>query len=141
MWKIICRVFRWTKNKKTTVNPKNKEVKCFQFAATIASNYGEIKWTPPPPLHIKKKKKKKNQILNHSNVKYNWDEIKYTSKIDSCRSLRKIAKQMFMMFYTRKNSQYNVNTIEICLDYNSKINSNCEEQIILLMILNEKKES
>ena len=95
--------------------------------------------SPTPPS--KKKKKKKNQILNHSNVKYNWDEIKFTSKIDGCRSLRKIAKQLFMMFYTPKNSQYNVNTIEICLNYNSKINSNCEEQIILLMIPNEKKES
>ena len=79
MWKIICRVFRWTKNKKATVNPKNKEDKCFQFAATIASNYGKIKWTPPPSPHPKKKK---NQILNHSNIKYNWDGIKYTSKID-----------------------------------------------------------
>ena len=32
---------------------------------------------PPPPIQ-----KKKNQILNHSNIKYNWDGIKYTSKID-----------------------------------------------------------
>ena len=46
-----------------------------------------------------------------------------------------------MMFYTRKNSQYNVSTIEICPGYNSKINSNCEEQIILLMIPNKEKES
>ena len=29
---------------------------------------------------------------------------------------------------------------EICQDYSSKINSNCEKQIILLMIPNEEKE-
>ena len=32
--------------------------------------------------HLPPSKKKKNQILNHSNIKYNWDGIKYTSKID-----------------------------------------------------------
>ena len=29
---------------KVTINPKNKDDKCFQYEATVASNNGEIKW-------------------------------------------------------------------------------------------------
>ena len=58
-------------NKKATINSNNKDDKCFQYAATIASNYGEIKWNP-----------EKFQTLNHPDFKYNWDGIKYPSKID-----------------------------------------------------------
>ena len=29
----------WLKNKKATVNPKNKDDKCFQYALTVALNY------------------------------------------------------------------------------------------------------
>ena len=30
---------KWIKNKNTTLNPKNKNVLCFQYAATIALNH------------------------------------------------------------------------------------------------------
>ena len=33
----------WIRKKKETINPKNTNDKCFQYAATIALNYGEIK--------------------------------------------------------------------------------------------------
>ena len=33
----------WTKRKKTTINPKNKDDKCLQYATTVAYIYGEIK--------------------------------------------------------------------------------------------------
>ena len=42
------------KNKKTTINPKNKDDKCFQYALTVALNYVQIK-----------KIFKEYQILNH----------------------------------------------------------------------------
>ena len=29
----------WIKKKKATVNPKNEDDKCFQYAATVALNY------------------------------------------------------------------------------------------------------
>ena len=35
-----------TKNKKATINPKNKEDKCFQYALTAALNYEKIKKDP-----------------------------------------------------------------------------------------------
>ena len=34
----------WIKKKKTTINRKNGDDKCFQYAATVALNYEEIKW-------------------------------------------------------------------------------------------------
>ena len=33
----------WLKNKKATINPKNNDDKCFQYALTIALNYQNIK--------------------------------------------------------------------------------------------------
>ena len=34
----------WIKKMKATINPKNTEDKCFQYAVTVALNYGESKW-------------------------------------------------------------------------------------------------
>ena len=33
---------KWLKNKKPTINPKNKDDKCFQYALTVALNYEKI---------------------------------------------------------------------------------------------------
>ena len=33
----------WIKKKKATINPKNEDDKCFQYAATVALNHEEIK--------------------------------------------------------------------------------------------------
>ena len=32
----------WTKKKKATISPKNKDDKCFHYAATVALSYGKI---------------------------------------------------------------------------------------------------
>ena len=34
----------WIKNRKATINPKNEDDKHFQYTATVALNYKEIKW-------------------------------------------------------------------------------------------------
>ena len=36
----------WIKNKKLTKNMKNTSDKCFQYAVTVAINYGQYKWNP-----------------------------------------------------------------------------------------------
>ena len=56
----------WLKNEKSTINPKNNDNKCFQYALTVALNY--------------EKTKKNLQII--SNIKpfidqYNWREIDF----------------------------------------------------------------
>ena len=37
---------KWLKNKKATINPKNKDDKCFLCALTVALNYGKVKKDP-----------------------------------------------------------------------------------------------
>ena len=33
---------KWLKDKKSTINPKNNDLKCFQYAATLALNFDNI---------------------------------------------------------------------------------------------------
>ena len=39
--------------KKATINPKNTDDKCFQYAAAVTLNYEEIKWNPERVSNIK----------------------------------------------------------------------------------------
>ena len=43
----------WIKKKKPTINPKNTDDKCFQYAATVALNYEEIESHLERVLNIK----------------------------------------------------------------------------------------
>ena len=43
----------WIKMKKTTINPKNADDKCFQYAVTGALSYGKIESHPERVLNIK----------------------------------------------------------------------------------------
>ena len=45
----------WLKNKKATINPKNNDDKCFQYALTVALNHEQIK--------KRSTKNKKNEAL------------------------------------------------------------------------------
>ena len=54
------------KKKKATINPKNKDDRCFQHVQTVVLNHEEIKRDPQRISKIK-------TFIN----KYNWDGIKY----------------------------------------------------------------
>ena len=43
----------WLKDKKASINPKNNDYKCFQYALTVALNYEQIKDHPQRILKIK----------------------------------------------------------------------------------------
>ena len=58
----------WIKNKKATINPKNKDNECFKYAITTALNYGKIN------NHSEKISKLKPFIDN-----YNWKDIEFPS--------------------------------------------------------------
>ena len=45
---------KWLKNKKTTINPKNKDGKCFQYALIAALSYEKIKKDPQRISKIKR---------------------------------------------------------------------------------------
>ena len=68
----------WIKKKKVTINPKNTDDKCFQYAVTIALNYEETESHPERVWSIK-------TFIN----KYNWEGINYPSKIDDWKTVEK----------------------------------------------------
>ena len=59
---------KWLKKKKATINPKNNDEKCFQYALTVAINYEKIKDHPERTSKI-------NPFID----KYNWKEIDFPS--------------------------------------------------------------
>ena len=66
------------KKKKTTINPKNTDNKCFQQAVTAALNYEQIESHP-----------ERVSIIKPLTKKYNWKGINYPSKIDDQKTFQK----------------------------------------------------
>ena len=97
----------WIKNKKATINPINKkDNKCFQFVATVALNYDEIKNDPQRITKIK-------SFIN----KYNWEGINFPSKKDDWKKIEK------------NNVTITINVLyeKVYPVYISKHNSSCEK--------------
>ena len=44
---------KWLENKKATINPKNNDDKCFQYAVAVALNHEQIKSHPEIISNIK----------------------------------------------------------------------------------------
>ena len=59
---------KWLKNRKSTINPKNNDYKCFQYAVTLELNLDKIN------DHPKRISKIKPFI-----EKYNWKDIDFSS--------------------------------------------------------------
>ena len=59
---------KWLKIKKTTINPKNNDDKCFQYALTVALNYQNLKSNSERMPNLK-------PFIN----RYDWKEIDFTS--------------------------------------------------------------
>ena len=58
----------WLKNKKATINPKNNDYKCFQYAVAVTFNHKQIKGNPKRISNIK-----------HFISQYKWKEINFPS--------------------------------------------------------------
>ena len=110
------------KIKKATINPKNEDNKCFQYAATVALSYNEIKCNTERVSNIK-------PFIN----KYNWKGINYLSKIDVWKTFEKNNPTIAL------NDLY-IKEKKIFPGYISKHNSACEKQMILLMNPNQEEE-
>ena len=59
---------KWIKNKKSTINPKNNDYKCFQYAVTLALNLDKINNHPERISKIK-------PFIDQ----YNWSDIDFPS--------------------------------------------------------------
>ena len=122
MWWFIYWFYKLDKNKKAAVKPKNEDDKCSQYAAAVALNYEVTKCNPARVSNIK-------QFIH----KYNWEGIKYPSKIDDWKKFEKnnLTVTLNILFIKEK---------EICPAYISIHSTTHEKQIILLMIPIKEKE-
>ena len=93
----------WIKRKKATINPKNTDYKCFQYAASLALNSEEIKLNPRKVSNIK-------LFIN----KYNWKGKNYPSNLDNWKTFEKNYPAIAL------NISY-IKEKEICPAYISKI--------------------
>ena len=113
---------KWLKDKKSTINPKNNDGKCFQYALTLALNLDNIDNHPERISKIK-------PFINQ----YNWKDVDFPPTNKDWRKLE-----------LNNNIALNVlciphNTKKIQLAYRSKNNLTCEKQVILLMITDGEK--
>ena len=114
---------KWLKNKNSTINQKNNDDKCFQYALTVALNYGKIK---NDPKRISKFKPFIDQ--------YNWKEIDFPSHSKDWKKFESNNKSIALnILYVSHNTE------KIRHAYKSKCNLTRENQIILLMITDGEK--
>ena len=114
---------KWIKNKKSTVNPKINDHKCFQYAVTVALNCDKINKDPQRISKIK-------PFIDE----YNWKDIDFPSA----------GKDWKIFELNNKSIALNIlyvphNTKKIHIAYKSKHNLIREKQVILLMITDGQK--
>ena len=114
---------KWIKDKKSTINPKNNDYKCFQYAVTVALNRGKIN------KHLQRVSKIKSFINQ-----YNWNDIDFPSKSKDWKKFELINESIALNILHVPHK-----TRKICLAYKSKHNLTREKQVILLMITNGEK--
>ena len=86
----------WIKKKKAAINTRNTDDKCFQYAATVALNYEEIKRNPEIVSNVK-------PFIN----KYNWKGMNYPSKTDDWKMFEKNNPTItFYILYIKKNKYF-----------------------------------
>ena len=108
---------KWLKNKNSTINPKNNDDKCFQYAVTLALNLDKIE----------KDRQTVSKIKPYIE-KYNWEDIDFPSTSKDWKKFECNNEVALNILYV----PYNTKKINIA--YKSKNNLTQERQIILLMI-------
>ena len=114
---------KWIKDKKSTINPKNNDYKCFQYAVNVALNYNKINKHPQRVSKIK-------PFIDQ----YNWNDIDFPSTSKDWKKFELNNESIALnILYVPHN------TGKIHLAYMSKHNSTREKQVILLMITDGEK--
>ena len=114
---------KWTKDKKSIINPNNNDYKCFQYAVTVALNRDKINKHPQRVSKIK-------LFIDQ----YNWTDIDFTSTGKDWKKFELNNESIALnILYVPHN------TGKICLAYKSKHNLTREKQVILLMITDGEK--
>ena len=112
----------WILNKRDTINPKNKDNKCFQYAITVALNHQNIENHPERILNIK-------PFINQ----YNWKDIDFPAGIKDWKMFEQNNKEMALnIVYVPPNTK------TINLAYKPIYNCKRKNQVVLLMITYDK---
>ena len=110
---------KWLKDKKSTINPKNNDYKCFQYAVTLALNLDRIN-----------KNSQRISKIKPFIEEYNWKDIDFPSTSKDWKKFELNNEIALNILYVPNNTK----KIEIA--YKSKHNLTREKQVILLMISN-----
>ena len=113
---------KWLKDEKSTINSKNNDDKCFQYAVTLALNLNKTKKDPQRISKIKPFAEK-----------YNWEDIGFRSTSKDWKKFECNNEVGLNILYV----PYNAKKINIA--YKSKNSLTRERQIILLMISDGRK--
>ena len=95
---------KWLKDKKSTINPKNNDDKCFQYAVTLVLNLDKIKKDPQRISKIKPFIKK-----------YNWEDINFPSTSKDWKKIKSNNEVALNILYGLYNTK------KIIIAYKSKI--------------------
>ena len=113
---------QWLKNKKSTINPKNNDYTCFQYAVTLALNLNRINKHPQRTSKIK-------PFIDQ----YNWKDIDFPAMSKDWKKYELNNEIALNILYVPHNTK------KIHVAYKSKHNLTRENQIILLMITDGEK--
>ena len=113
---------KWLKDKKSTINPKNNDRKCFQYAITLALNLYDIDNHPERISKIK-------PFIDQ----YNWKDIDFPPTSKDWRKPELNNEIALNILYVPHNTR------KIQVAYKSKQNLTCDNQVILLMITDGEK--
>ena len=104
--KSLTKSLEWILNKRATINPKNKDNKCFQYSITVALNHQNIENHPERISNIK-------PFID----KYNWKGIDFPAGIKDWKKFEENNKEVALnILYTPPNTK------TINLAYKSKYN-------------------
>ena len=110
-------------HKRVTINPKNKDNKYFQYSIAAALNHQEIGNHPERISNIK-------PFID----KYNWKGIDFPAGAKDWEKFEKNNKEVAVnILYVPHNTK------DIRLAYKSKYNHKRKDQVVLLMITNDKQ--
>ena len=104
---------KWIKDKKSIINPKNNDHKCFQYAVTLALNHDKIDRNPQRISKIR-------PFVDQ----YNWRDIEFPATSKDWKKFE-------------QNNESRTRKIHIA--YKSRHNLTREKQVILLMITDGEK--
>ena len=113
---------KWSKDKKSTISPRNNDHKCFQYAVTLALNLNRINKHPQSISKIK-----------HFIDQYIWNDIDFPATSKDWKKFELNNEVVLNILYVPHNTR------KIHVAYKSKHNLTRENQIILLMITDGEK--